>query len=57
MLVEKRYNGYYLHNLYDYLWRYTFLNPRYKYISHKLLKRYVNHRYKNMLRRSNAINS
>lgn len=57
MIAEKRYNGYYLHNLYDYLWRYTFLNPRYKYVSHKLLKRYVNYRYKNMLRRSNVINS
>lgn len=57
MIKEKKYKGYYLYNLYDYLWRYIFFSPRYKYINHKLLKRFVVYQYKKVLRGNDVINN
>ena len=45
MLVARKYKGYDLYNLYQYLFVLIMFDYRYKYVSNKLLKRYVIYKY------------
>ena len=45
MLVPKIYKGYNLYNLYQYLFSLIMFSHRYKYVSNRLLKRYVIYKY------------
>lgn len=45
MLVPRIYKGYNLYNLYQYLFSFIMFSYRYKYVSNRLLKRYVIYKY------------
>ena len=45
MLVARKYKGYDLYNLYQYLFGLIMFSHRYKYVSNRLLKRYVIYKY------------
>lgn len=45
MLVPRIYKGYNLYNLYQYLFSFIMFSHRYKYVSNRLLKRYVIYKY------------
>lgn len=45
MLVARKYKGYDLYLLYHYFFHQIMFDYRYKYVSNKLLKRYVIYKY------------
>ena len=50
MLETKVINGYNLYNLYSYLFSKYMFDSKYKYVTHRLLKKYIAHLYVKALR-------